>query len=211
MSGIIFPKGLPYTDRYGNDIYTDFRNMLRLEKLFDEEMDDSFKIYLSVKLLYGNELPQSLNYGQAAQELMWFYRCGKSEVSKEENNGSGKNARIYDFEQDADYIYAAFLGAYNIDLTDEFLNLHWWKFMALFTALPEDTQMSKRMYYRSIDTSKMKGNQKKEYERLKKVVALKKKQNILLKTMTAEELETRTRQRIVQRFAQAQKEAEKKV
>lgn len=210
MSGIIFPNGLPFKDRYGNDIYTDFRNMLRLEILFDENIDDGFKIYFAVKLLYGNELPGQLNYTQALRELMWFYRCGKEEKNYKEGNVN-KSVRIYDFEQDSDYIYAAFLSTYGIDLCDEDTHLHWWKFMAMFMSLPEDTQMSKRMYYRNIDTSKMKGSQKKEYERLKKAVALSKKQNISLKTMTARELEQKTRKRIVQRFEQAKEQTEKRV
>lgn len=200
MSGIIFPGYLPYNDRYGNAIYTDFRNMLNLEAVFDEDMDDNIKMLFAIKLIYGNELPENMTVAQAINELQWFYSCGKFGDAAAENR-EDKTQRIYDFQQDADYVLAAFLSAYNIDLTDERLKMHWWKFMALFVALPEDTQMSKRMYYRSVDTTKMKGSQKKEYERLKKSVALKRKKPV--RFTSPEELENKTKARVRERFEQA--------
>ena len=52
-----------------------------------------------------------------------------------------KGPRLFDFAQDAPYIYAAFRQAYGIDLYREHGRLHWWAFLALFQALPEDTRM----------------------------------------------------------------------
>ena len=51
---------------------------------------------------------------------------------------SGK--RLMDFEQDAWAIYAAFVQAYGIDLHKT--RLHWWTFLDLLRALPEDTRFS---------------------------------------------------------------------
>lgn len=49
--------------------------------------------------------------------------------------------RSFDFEQDAKYIYAAFRQAYGINLFEEQGRLHWWEFIALFSALPEDARI----------------------------------------------------------------------
>ena len=58
------------------------------------------------------------------------------------------------FTQDAPYMYAAFKEQYGMDLTT-IESLHWWKFMALFESLGEDTKMSKIMYYRQVNASGM--------------------------------------------------------
>lgn len=47
---------------------------------------------------------------------------------------------VFDFTQDADYIYAAFLQAYNIDLHHDILP--WCHFYALMRSLPEQTKMA---------------------------------------------------------------------
>lgn len=57
--------------------------------------------------------------------------------------------RAFDFGQDSKYIYAAFVQAYGIDLYDQRDKLHWWKFIALFNALPSDTLMAEIMRIRT--------------------------------------------------------------
>ena len=52
----------------------------------------------------------------------------------------GKGEKITDFEQDADYIRAAFLQCYNINLYRA--RLHWLEFTALLSALPEGSRYS---------------------------------------------------------------------
>lgn len=67
----------------------------------------------------------------------------------------GEAPRAYDFEQDAEMIYAGFYAAYGISLTTvDFL--HWWEFMALLMGLPDTTQMGRIMYYRTVDLSQVK-------------------------------------------------------
>ena len=79
---------------------------------------------------------------------------------------------IYSFEHDAEYIYAAFLDQYGIDLQD-IEHLHWWKFRALFKGLKEDTLISKIMGYRSIEiTNNMSDSEKKYYRKMKQIYAL---------------------------------------
>ena len=74
--------------------------------------------------------------------MLWFYQCGESEQKEEDKNKrqrcQRRNSRdpAYSFAQDAPYIYAAFKEQYGIDLTE--VEMHWWKFMALFESLNED-------------------------------------------------------------------------
>lgn len=159
--------GLPYQDRLGNDIYTDFRNMLRLEPVLDDpELSESEKAVACLLLLYGEDIPE--DFEAAYGELIWFYHRGQTPEKPK-----GRITKLFDFEEDSAYIVGSFLAEYRIDLTNADFYLHWWQFMTLFVALPDNTTMVKRMCDRNIDTSKMKGEQRRYYEERKKAVALK--------------------------------------
>ena len=112
--------------------------------------------------MYYPDIP--LNITAAVERLLWFYQCGKE---GEKGAGVANSKRIYSFEYDSEYIYAAFLDQYGIDLQET--NLHWWKFKALFHALKEDNQIVKIMGYRAVSiTNKMSKEQKDFYRSMKK-------------------------------------------
>ena len=85
----------------------------------------------------------------------------------------GQERAPYDIRYDGDYIYASFLQAYNIDLFDVQGKLHWKKFNALLSGLPEGTKF---MEVNKIRTWKpQKGDSaeyKEEMRRLQKDYAL---------------------------------------
>ena len=70
----------------------------------------------------------------------------------------------------AGYIVAAFQQAYGIDLTRE--KLHWFRFRALFAALPEETLMAKIMSWRTMDLSEYEGSMRAHYADLQERFAL---------------------------------------
>lgn len=144
------------------EINSDFRTSILFELLMqDKSIKDNDKIYLALELYYPN-IPDDIN--SAIEQILWFYRCGKDiELSK--GKGKGKSdIQIYSFEHDDDYIYAAFMDQYKIDLQD-IDYLHWWKFKAMFKSLREDNEIVKIMGYRSIDLSKIKDKEEKAYYR----------------------------------------------
>lgn len=57
-------------------------------------------------------------------------------------SNSGQEKAPYDIRYDGDYIYASFLQAYGIDLFDVQGKLHWKKFNALLSGLPEGTKFT---------------------------------------------------------------------
>ncbi|MHB1152099.1 MAG: Gp15 family bacteriophage protein [Eubacteriales bacterium] len=84
--------------------------------------------------------------------------------------------KSFDFEQDAAYIYAGFKQAYGIDLYSERGKLHWWKFIALFGGLPENTRIREIMSIRArkIPTAtKYNGEEINQLIKLKAIYALK--------------------------------------
>lgn len=69
------------------------------------------------------------------------------------SNGNDE-PKTLDFTQDSEMIYAAFWQTYGIDLFKERGKLHWIKFSALLSALPEDTRISEIIGIRTQEVPK---------------------------------------------------------
>ena len=151
-------------------INSDFRISILFELLMqDDEVGKRQKLIQGLKLYYP-EIPQNMT--EAVDKMIWFYRCGKETGNGGHGSGSGRAKQIYSFEYDDDYIYAAFLEQYGIDLQD-IEELHWWKFRALFRGLSEDTEFVKIMGYRSVKiTSEMSKEQREFYKKMLSIHAL---------------------------------------
>lgn len=154
---------VPNTVEIDNEEYeinSDFRTSILFELLMqDSSIVDEDKIFIALQLYYP-VIPDDVNL--AIDKILWFYRCGK-DIRNQKGNGKGKSVtQIYSFEHDDDYIYAAFMDQYNIDLQD-IKHLHWWKFKAMFKSLREDNEIVKIMGYRSMDLSKIKEKEQKAY------------------------------------------------
>lgn len=142
------------------EINSDFRTSILFELLMqDKSIKDNDKIYLALEFYYPN-IPDDIN--SAIEKMLWFYRCGKDLITSKRKGKGKSDIKIYSFEYDDDYIYAAFMDQYGIDLQD-IKYLHWWKFKAMFKSLKEDTEIVKIMRYRSMDLSKIKDKNEKAY------------------------------------------------
>ena len=157
-------------------INSDFRTMLKFEEIMiNDELSDNQKVFIALKLFYPDEDVSNLDLEKAYEGLMWFYTCGKEkEDSEEDEKPSGDKASkkmIFSFKYDANYIFAAFLQQYNIDLT--ITKMHWWKFRALFDGLTDKTQLIKIIGYRSMTIdSKLPAAERQRLRELKSTYAL---------------------------------------
>lgn len=151
-------------------INTDFRISILFDQLIqDRSLTNKEKMANAINL-YFPQVPSCIKtvegYKEVWDSILWFYMCGQ-EVSKE-MEPKGYSKPLFCFRQDADYIYAAFLTQYKIDLQDEYL--HWWKFRALMKGLTEEHVFSKIIGYRDIKiTNDMSNEQKKFYREKKKL------------------------------------------
>lgn len=153
-------------------IRTGFSIGVQFELLMQDAARNDEELLFRALELYYPSIPDDLSV--ALDRLLWFYRCGRDlETAPDERvRSSGKRVqRVYSFEQDADLIFAAFWETYGIDLSRE--DLHWWKFRALFSALPPDCEFSRVVSYRTADTRGMPKKQKQVYEKLKQRYAIK--------------------------------------
>lgn len=201
MNCLLLESGLPDAID-GVPIYADYRNMIRFEQILDDDnLNDVQKTLLGVSQLF-EELPAG-GIERAVDRLQWFYRRGQDAGSRRAKQ-AGNGARAYDLTADALCIYAAFLQAYGIDLT-EIPFLHWWAFLALLENLPEETPMAQRMQLRTMDLTEIKDKEmRKHYARQQKLVAL--PQRALRRGGQVESLA----ERVKRRHAEAQKELERR-
>ena len=158
---------------YKYPINSDFRISIMFELLMQETaVTDQERVELALNLYYPKKRPYSITEG--INKILWFYRCGDNSSGATKCGGPEvlTPQAIYSFEHDAEYIYAAFLDQYGIDLQDiEYL--HWWKFRAMFKGLKKDNLISQIMGYRAIQiTDDMSDAEKSYYRKMKQIYAL---------------------------------------
>ena len=201
----------------GCPINTDFRAMVQLELLIrDPDIPAVDKIPQALALLFTKDC-RNLNAAEAWEALLWYYGGGDDKDPAEEEEPAQRPAgakarkparprRVYDFEQDADRIYAAFRQVYGVDLQRE--PLHWWEFRAMLFALPDSCLQGRIMAYRATDTSKLKGAEKKRIQHLQRVYAI--KDTTVADAQTTAERERQMLRAVRTRYEEAKKWLEKK-
>lgn len=145
-----FPTSFTSADGTEYPIHSDFREWIRFESLItNADVPENLKFFIALRLIFADNVPDDFH---AAHEFIgWFYRGGKELPEDNENSGGIvlTSRRVYDYEYDSDYIFAAFMEQYGIDLS-EIPYLHWWKFLALFKGL-HDCKMTDIMGYRGAE------------------------------------------------------------
>ena len=145
-----------------------FRTSVKFEILMQSDVEDKDKFLKGLQLYYGDDLPENIN--GAIEQMLWFYQGGDHpETSKKGAQSRGNGKQAYSFEYDDDYLYAAFLDQYGIDL-NEIEDLHWWKFRALMKSLRKDMSIVEIMGYRTVKIdSKMNKEQQKFYADMQRI------------------------------------------
>jgi hypothetical protein len=143
-------------------INTDFRLWLLLSELIKNSGSDEHEIVLALFKIFGREIEITKELSNA---ICLFISMEGYNPGGKPNENAPTQERLYDFTEDAIAIFSSFYQTYRIDLSCA--DLHWWKFLALFYALPEDTEMGRRIYMRSRDLSKLTGEELRRARELK--------------------------------------------
>ena len=144
-------------------INTDFRAWIRFQRIVLSSGSNEQKADKIIAFMTEMGVPFSV---ESFRAILDFY-IGKPGEKATQNR---KSAAAFDFDQDSEYIFAAFLETYGIDLATE--KLHWWKFLALFKSLPDGCKIKEIMHYRVADLSKIPKDRRKYYAEMKKLYAL---------------------------------------
>lgn len=153
-------KSLPNTiEVRGRDfaIYTDYRIWMRFSIEFNAWSNNGYRGILDIRYLFMNELPEFRSVNDYSSILEFAFP--RTVIP----HGSPDSGPILFYEYDGDYIYAAFLQQYGIDLLEA--NMHWHKFKALLNGL-FGTKLNDIMGYRSYSGRSDK-NMDVQYRRLK--------------------------------------------
>lgn len=132
-----------------------FDNVLRLFEMWrDEDVPEFVKPHFGIRILTDETLEDftveemSEVFNEVFEEHISLstvednhveYDLAGNPMKTTASNGKQEQAP-YDIRYDGDYIYASFLQAYGIDLFDVQGKLHWKKFNALLSGLPEGTK-----------------------------------------------------------------------
>ena len=132
-----------------------FNNVLKLFEMWrDEDVPEFVKPHFGIRILTGETLEDftveemSEVFNEVFEEHISLstvednhveYDLAGNPMKTTASNGKQEQAP-YDIRYDGDYIYASFLQAYGIDLFDVQGELHWKKFNALLSGLPEGTK-----------------------------------------------------------------------
>lgn len=179
-------------------IQCDFRIGIKLDGILRSELEDQEKIKQMLVLYFKDNIPPDIP--AAIDKIIWFYRCGELLDNEDEEKKKRRYIRRKSKDpacvltQDAPYAYAAFMDQYGIDLTSVTF-MHWWKFMALFESLGDETKMSKIMYYRQASTSGMSKERRAFINEMKKIYKIKG-----TKKMTLQQRNQRWKDYVKERF-----------
>lgn len=162
MTNILYEPFPDSVSIHGKDyaILTDFREWLRFSDLYaDSEISTEEKALLMAAWL--NEPPAVID-GAAIDALLGFLRAGTLDPDPPEQDEDDEpqepeppHPPHFDFTIDARYVLGDFRHYYGIDLL-RIEYLHWWEFLSLLRALPDESTVMRRISIRSTDLSQVK-------------------------------------------------------
>lgn len=139
---ITFCEELPEAVTYRGRVYpirAAYDNVLcALRTLDDTELTPSERRDIALSYLIKGRFPRHDGLLMAVLDVLGLNNKG----------AKTKSPRTLDLFYDTPYIYAAFRQAYGIDLYEERGKLHWLKFHALLTAVPQSTRLYEIMRIR---------------------------------------------------------------
>lgn len=147
-----------------------YDTVLNVQRMFREQLLDGGEMLVEALRMFG--IP-----GREIRMISWDAREELlNQIFREKIQGRprpkiGTQKRLFDFEDDGEYIYASFLADYGIDLIDQRGKLSWSRFLALFEGLTSKTKIKEVMRIRDMDLPKPNGKNQKEIHELMQLKA----------------------------------------
>lgn len=156
------------------NIQTDFRVWLKLlNAMYQSETDEQLVHALKSVFMVDLAITQE-NIQEIINAISLFLQKAKTYINadyKEPASEYDDESVSHDMELDSNYIFSAFMEQYNIDLTEK--DLHYYKFVALFDCLKNETLFKTIVFHRIRDISKIKDREiKQEAQKLKEMFEL---------------------------------------
>lgn len=142
-----------------------YDNVLEVQRLYkDPSLSDLEKADQALVMLTGS--PFRLWLMGEGEKIQLLNKIYEEQIRIPKKPSVGKRIRSFDFELDAEYIYASFLQDYGMDLVKEQGRLHWKQFVALFQGLTSKTKIKEIMRIRAMDVPEPNGHNQKEIQNI---------------------------------------------
>lgn len=162
-----FDRVLWVFDMWGKKhIPAELKPKLALTKLTD---DVTFKDMDTEEALaiYAEIFEKYIQVTRAIDEVERYDIEGNVMPKKPKDDLNNDDKPLFSIKYDGEYIFSSFMQAYNIDLIEEQGKLHWQKFNALLTGLPDGTKFVEVMKIRAWKPSR--GESSKEKQKMREL------------------------------------------
>lgn len=147
-----------------------YDTVLNIQRMFRErKMDDADLLMEALKLFGIPEKAILLSAQEEAADLL--QEIFEQKVQTKTRPKVGKQKKLFDFEDDGEYIYASFMQDYGIDLIDMQGKLPWRRFIALFQGLSDKTKIKEVMRIRGMEVPEPTKTNQKEIQNLMELKA----------------------------------------
>lgn len=162
-------------------IDTDFRTWVQVWKIRESANDGWKKAFAILTLVYPLAEHRQLianNYEEALSKALDFLNRTLGDNTPERpptrSEKRLRGLRLLDWDYDASRVVADFMREYGIDLTDGDLDMHWWRFMALFNGLSDQSATMEAIAIRAadIDDKNLSGDAKRRLRERKTALML---------------------------------------
>lgn len=126
----------------------------------DMDAEEALNIYVEV-------FEKHIQVTRAIDEVERYDIEGNVMPKKPKEEPDSDDKPLFNIKYDGEYIFSSFMQAYHIDLIEEQGKLHWQKFNALLSGLPEGTKFVEVMKIRAWKPSS--GESKKEKQRMREL------------------------------------------
>lgn len=170
--------GLPRSVSIGGrqvPIETGFRPWIRIMQAADDPRPlPAVKVEAILRLAYGHPYPPEVGTDRqgAVDAALAFLHFNEPAPPSTERQRSKAKKRTWDWSYDAPCLIADFQREYGIDLTDGALDMHWWRFWALFRGLGESSRSRELIGVRQADEKGLSKAQKANLRERKKQALL---------------------------------------
>lgn len=142
-----------------------YDTVLNVQRMFREQLLNGEEMLVEALRMFGIPEREIRAFPWNAREEL-LNQIFREKIQGRPRPKVGVQKRLFDFEDDGEYIYASFLADYGIDLIDQRGKLSWPRFLALFEGLTGKTKIKEVMRIRDMNLPKPNGKNQKEIQEL---------------------------------------------
>lgn len=142
-----------------------YDTVLNIQRMLQERKLDDADLLMEALKLFG--IPEKAILPSTQKEAVdLLQEIFEQKVQTKMRPKVGKQKKLFDFEEDGEYVYASFMQDYGIDLIDMQGKLPWQRFIALFQGLSDQTKIKEVMRIRGMELPEATKNNQKEIQNL---------------------------------------------